>query len=40
MQLGWGMQGSGEQLSVLPTIAETRYPAPSFLAGFIELDAV
>lgn len=39
-QLGWGMQGSGEQLSVSPTTAETRYDTPSFLARFIELDAV
>ena len=36
----WGMQGSGEELSALPTATETHYPAPSFLAGFIELEAI
>lgn len=34
------MQGSGEELSALPTATETHYPAPSFLAGFIELEAI
>lgn len=34
------MQGSGEELSVSPTTAETHYPTPSFLAGFIKLDAI
>lgn len=39
-RLEWGMQGSGGELSVLPTTTEICYAAPSFLAGFIELDAI